>query len=60
MNKNRVEGAAKEVKGSIKEAIGKITGDKKTQIEGVAEKSLGKAQATAGRAEDAVRGKVGK
>ena len=35
---------AKRVRGSIKEAIGKITGDTKTQAEGDAEKNAGKAE----------------
>ena len=55
MDKDRIAGAAKQVKGSVKEAIGKITGDTKTQAEGAAEKTVGKAQNTAGGAKDAVR-----
>lgn len=55
MDKNRIEGAAKQVKGSVKEAIGKITGDKSTQAEGIAEKVEGKVQADIGKAKDAVR-----
>jgi uncharacterized protein YjbJ (UPF0337 family) len=31
MDKDRVEGAAKQVKGSVKEAAGKVRGDSKTQ-----------------------------
>lgn len=38
---------ARQVKGSIKEAIGKITGDSETQAEGAAEKRAGKTQADA-------------
>ena len=55
MDKDRIAGAAKQVKGSVKEAIGKITGNAKTQAEGAAEKVLGKAQNTAGGAKDTVR-----
>jgi uncharacterized protein YjbJ (UPF0337 family) len=55
MDKDRIAGAAKQVKGSIKEAIGKVSGDAKTQAEGAAEKAAGKAQNTAGGAKDAVR-----
>jgi uncharacterized protein YjbJ (UPF0337 family) len=43
MDKDRVSGSAKETKGSVKEAIGKATGDTKTQAEGRAEKVAGKA-----------------
>ncbi|MEG3126174.1 CsbD family protein [Sphingomonas sp. GB1N7] len=49
MNENRVEGLAKEAKGSIKEAIGKLTGDTTTEAEGKVEKVAGKAQAAAGK-----------
>jgi uncharacterized protein YjbJ (UPF0337 family) len=43
------------VKGSVEKAIGKVVGDTETQAEGGAEAALGKAQSTAGGAEDAVR-----
>ncbi|GAB5101112.1 CsbD family protein [Caballeronia sp. HLA56] len=55
MDKNRVEGAAKQVKGSIKEAIGKVTGDRTTEAKGAAEKAEGKVQETAGKALDKVK-----
>ena len=55
MDKDRVEGAAHQAKGAVKEAFGKVTGDKKTQAEGVAEKAAGKVQNTAGGAKDAAK-----
>ncbi len=55
MDKDRLEGVGKKVSGSIKEAVGKVTGDSKTQAEGSAEKTAGKAQNTVGGAKDAVR-----
>jgi uncharacterized protein YjbJ (UPF0337 family) len=55
MDKDRLEGIAKQVKGSVKEAIGKVTGDTKTQAEGAAEKTEGQAQNSVGGAKDAVR-----
>ena len=55
MDKDRVEGTAKQVKGSVKEAIGKVTGDTKTQAEGAAEKAAGKTQSTIGGAKDSIR-----
>ncbi len=55
MDKDRVAGAARKVMGSIREAIGKMTGDTKTQAEGGAEKNAGKAQSTYGGAKDTVR-----
>jgi uncharacterized protein YjbJ (UPF0337 family) len=55
MDKDRVEGAAHQVKRAIKEGIGKLTGDAKTQAEGAAEKAAGKVQNAIGGAKDAVR-----
>jgi uncharacterized protein YjbJ (UPF0337 family) len=60
MDKNRIDGAAKQVKGSIKEAIGKVTGDRATQAEGVAEKTAGKVQENVGKAADTVKDKLKK
>ena len=37
MDKDRIAGSAKQIKGSIKEAIGKVTGDTKLQSEGEAD-----------------------
>jgi uncharacterized protein YjbJ (UPF0337 family) len=54
MNKDRVQGAAEQVKGSVKEAAGKITGDRKTEAEGKVEKTVGKAQSAIGRAKENV------
>ena len=58
MDKDRLKGMAKQVSGSIKEAVGKVTGDRKTQAEGTAEKATGKAQNAVGGAKDAVRDTV--
>ena len=55
MDKDRIMGLSKKVSGSIKEALGKITGDSKTQAAGVAEKASGTAQNAAGGAKDAAR-----
>jgi len=55
MDKNRLEGSAKQAKGAIKEAIGKVTGDAKLQADGQADKLAGKAQNAAGGIADAVR-----
>jgi uncharacterized protein YjbJ (UPF0337 family) len=57
MDKDRIEGAAKQAKGSVKEAVGKAFGDKKLQSEGVADKVAGKVQNTVGGVKDAVKGK---
>jgi uncharacterized protein YjbJ (UPF0337 family) len=39
MNKDRIVGAAKEIKGSVKETIGKAVGDAKLQSDGKPTKS---------------------
>lgn len=44
MNRDPVPRAAKRIKTSIKEAIGKLTGDTRAQAEGRAQKGSGKAQ----------------
>jgi uncharacterized protein YjbJ (UPF0337 family) len=55
MDKDRIAGAAKQAKGAIKDTVGKVTGDSKTQAEGKADKAEGKVQSTVGGAKDAVR-----
>lgn len=60
MDKDRIDGVAKQAKGSIKEAVGKVTGDAKTEAEGKAEKAVGKVQNAAGSAKDAARDVVEK
>ncbi len=60
MDKDRVEGIGKKVTGSVKEAIGKVTGDTKLQAEGTADKAAGTTQNAVGGAKDAVRDTVKK
>jgi uncharacterized protein YjbJ (UPF0337 family) len=60
MDKDRVEGAAHQVKGAVKEAVGKVTGDTKTEAEGAAEKAAGKVQNAVGGVKDAARETVEK
>ena len=55
MDKDRVVGAAHQAKGAVKETVGKVTGDTKTQAEGAAEKAAGNVQNTVGSAKDAAR-----
>ncbi|SAL12212.1 CsbD family protein [Caballeronia arvi] len=55
MDKNRIEGTARQMKGIVREAVGKATGSRGTQIRGTAEKMAGKMQAKLGAAADAVR-----
>jgi uncharacterized protein YjbJ (UPF0337 family) len=55
MNKDRIAGAAKEIKGSIKQTIGKAVGDTKLQSEGSADKVEGKVQNAIGGLKDALK-----
>ena len=60
MDKDRVEGSAKNFKGKVKEAAGKVTGDAKLKSEGKADQVAGKVQNAFGGAKDAVRDAVRK
>ena len=51
----RVEGAAKNIGGKIKEAAGKVTGDEKLKAEGRAEQVEGKVQNAVGGLKDTLR-----
>jgi uncharacterized protein YjbJ (UPF0337 family) len=55
MDKDRINGAANQAKGAVKEAAGKVTGDAKLQTEGKADKIKGKAQNAIGGIKDAAR-----
>jgi len=55
MSKDRIDGIGKEIKGSLKEAAGKVTGNPRAQAEGAAEKTVGKIQHEVGKAEDQVK-----
>jgi uncharacterized protein YjbJ (UPF0337 family) len=57
MDKDRIEGSAKQAKGSIKKAAGKAMGDAKLEGEGRADKAEGKVQNTIGGLKDTLRGK---
>ena len=47
-----------QAKGSVKEGLGKLTGDTKTEAEGTAEKVASKAKEVAEDAKDAVEGAI--
>lgn len=55
MDKDRIAGSAKVVKGRVKAAVGKTIGDAKLQSEGRAEKAEGKIQNALGSVKDAIR-----
>jgi uncharacterized protein YjbJ (UPF0337 family) len=48
INKDQIKGRVEEVKGSIKEAAGKVVGNTTLEAKGNIQKNLGKVQAKAG------------
>lgn len=56
MDKDRVIGSAKVVKGKVKEAVGKAIGDGKLKSEGKADKIEGEIQNAVGGLKDTIRG----
>jgi len=55
MHKDRIEGAGKQAKGAVKDAVGGLTGNTKLQAEGKMDKAVGKTQAKVGEAKDKAR-----
>ncbi len=47
MDTKQIEEAARKLAGSVKEAIGKVTGDNKLEAEGAVQKASGKTQTAA-------------
>jgi uncharacterized protein YjbJ (UPF0337 family) len=57
MDKDRVEGSAKEIKGKTKEIAGKVLGDAKLESEGKADQVAGKIQNAVGGVKDTLKRK---
>lgn len=57
MDKDRIEGSAKQVSGAVRRFFGRLFGDRAMQVEGAVEKQVGKAQNAVGGVKDAMRGK---
>ncbi len=55
MDREHVKGAADKVKGTIKDAAGKVMGDEKLQAEGKLDKAKGAAHNLVGDVKDAAR-----
>lgn len=55
MDKEHVKGAADKVKGSVKDAVGGLTGDAELQAEGKMDKAKGDVRKAVGDAKDAVK-----
>jgi uncharacterized protein YjbJ (UPF0337 family) len=56
MDKDRIKGSAEQAKGTVKEVVGKVTGDTKLETEGKADKVAGKVQSSVGVIKDTLRG----
>ena len=52
MNKDRVEGKAKDVAGRVQRQAGEWTGDEESQVKGAAKQAEGKIQNTVGKVKD--------
>jgi uncharacterized protein YjbJ (UPF0337 family) len=57
MDKDRISGSAKEIKGAVKQAVGKAVGDAMLVSEGKADKIEGKVQNAIGGLKDTLKGK---
>ena len=55
VNRDQVAGLAKQMKGSVKQAAGKATGNRRTEVEGAADKLAGKVQKAYGDVKDKVK-----
>jgi uncharacterized protein YjbJ (UPF0337 family) len=55
MHKDEMKGAAKDAKGSVKEGVGKATGNDRMAAEGASERVAGKVQKGVGSLKDAAR-----
>ena len=57
MDKDRVIGSAKQIKGTVKQAVGKAIGDTKLETEGKADRIEGQVQNAIGGVKDTLKGK---
>lgn len=60
MNEDRIEGAATTMGGQMKSDLGNLTGDRKLQADGLADKARGTTQNMFGGAQDALRSALDK
>lgn len=54
MSKEGIEGATQKGVGSMKEAAGKVTGNKKLEAEGLADRAVGATKEAIGKAKDKI------
>ena len=59
MDENRVAGTAKNMGGKVEEGLGRVTGDTKSQVEGIAKQAAGAAEDLYGQARDSAADAAG-
>ncbi|HFR3774816.1 TPA: CsbD family protein [Streptococcus suis] len=58
MSEDKLNAKLDQLAGSVKEGLGKLTGDKSLEVEGLVEKGLGKAKEIVEDAKDGIEGAV--
>jgi uncharacterized protein YjbJ (UPF0337 family) len=59
-DQNRINGSTNQLKGSIKQTAGNLTGDQKLQNEGMLDKAKGKIESAVGSVKDTFRDTLSK
>jgi uncharacterized protein YjbJ (UPF0337 family) len=59
MDENRFAGTAKNMGGKVEEGLGRVTGDTKSQVEGIAKQAAGAAEDLCGQARDSAADAAG-
>jgi uncharacterized protein YjbJ (UPF0337 family) len=59
MDENRIAGTARNIGGTVEEGFGRVTGDTKIEVEGIASQAAGAAQDMYGKAKDSAAGTAG-
>ncbi|UCI06181.1 CsbD family protein [Mesorhizobium sp. B1-1-8] len=55
VNLDQIAGVAKQVKGSVRQAVGRATGSRRMQVRGMADKAAGKVQKAFGDMKAAIK-----
>ncbi|MES1990956.1 MAG: CsbD family protein [Pseudomonadota bacterium] len=55
MDKNRISGSGKQIKGKVKAAVGKAIGDAKLEADGKSDQAKGKVQNAVGSIKDSLK-----
>jgi uncharacterized protein YjbJ (UPF0337 family) len=60
MNKDQIEGVAKDIGGKMQETAGQLTGNEEQQVKGIANQVEGKSEKSLGDAKEAVKSVIDK